>query len=535
MSYLVLARKYRPQTFEEVCAQEHITRALSNALSMNRVAHAYLFTGPRGVGKTSLARIYAKSLNCVNGPTATPCCVCPNCVEITEGKSMDVIEIDAASNTGVEDVRELQREMIYKPVNSRYKIYIIDEVHMLSKNAFNALLKTLEEPPDDVLFIFATTEPHKVLPTIVSRCQRYDFKRMPIEAIIGQLKAIIAREGLAAEEEALFFIAKKADGGMRDALSLLDQTISYGQDEITAKQVFSLFGILSYDAYLDIMRAVAAHTSTKTLESLHKILEDGNDLQEFINGLLDFLRCMLLLKHGLDVPDVPQAHREPMTQIAAQFTEADLLYMLSFLVKTKMDVKNSGNPLLLAEMAFVKMAGMSTMIPVDQLLEAARKAPQIAVRNVADDVALSQQKVRNFQVEALKEEMVREAREEKPRVERLDAAALELHWNGLMKRIEVETSPMVPAFLAESEKQVGNGRIAITIASETAYKRLTKLAPDLDKLTSEYFGVRTGWDFTLKEKPKEEADIAPTLENIRRESPNLAEFIELTGSEFRVL
>ena len=183
MSYVVLARKYRPQTFDEIYAQDHVTTIIKNAISSNRIAHAYLFNGPRGVGKTSMARILAKSLNCETGPTTTPCNVCSNCVEITLGVSTDVIEIDGASNTGVDDIRDLQRELMYAPTQSKFKIYIIDEVHMLSKNAFNALLKTLEEPPENVIFIFATTEPHKVLPTIISRCQRYDFKRIPVEAI----------------------------------------------------------------------------------------------------------------------------------------------------------------------------------------------------------------------------------------------------------------------------------------------------------------------------------------------------------------
>jgi DNA polymerase-3 subunit gamma/tau len=535
MSYLVLARKYRPQTFNEVCAQEHITRALTNALEMNRVAHAYLFTGPRGVGKTSLARIYAKSLNCVHGPTPNPCNVCANCVDITEGKSMDVIEIDAASNTGVGDVRELQREMIYKPVNSRFKVYIIDEVHMLSKSAFNALLKTLEEPPDDIIFIFATTEPQKVLPTIVSRCQRYDFRRMPIEAIIGQLRSIIAKENLTAEDDALFFIAKKADGGMRDALSLLDQTISYGQHGITAKQVFDLFGILPYEAFIDVMKAVMKRQSAKTLDILHRILEEGNDLQEFLNGLLDFLRGMLLLKHQLDVPEIPQAFLPTVKELSEAFSEPEILYLLSYIIKVKADVKISGNPVLLAEMAFIKMAGMGKMVPVDQLLESVRNMPAMTVSSTVSDVAESQKQVLDFQVNHVKEEMVREAQEEKPKISELSDAALQQHWPSLMKRIEMEGSKVIPTYFIETTHEVRDGRIQVTLTSNTAYVRLEKLRGDVERISTAYFGIPCKWDFVLKEKPKEEVRTDIKLDDIRRELPDLADFIEKTNSDFKPL
>ncbi len=209
MSYIVLARKYRPQTFADVYAQDHVTKILINALEQDRIAHAYLFTGPRGVGKTSMARILAKSLNCQEGKKGYPCNKCSTCLEITNGTSTDVVEIDGASNTGVDDIRELQRDLLYTTNSAKYKIYIIDEVHMLSKNAFNALLKTLEEPPENVIFIFATTEPHKVIPTIISRCQRFDFKRIPIDLIVKNLRSICQHENLKYEEEALFQIAKK--------------------------------------------------------------------------------------------------------------------------------------------------------------------------------------------------------------------------------------------------------------------------------------------------------------------------------------
>ncbi|HOE91468.1 MAG TPA: DNA polymerase III subunit gamma/tau, partial [Candidatus Cloacimonadota bacterium] len=293
MSYIVLARKYRPQNFTEVYAQDHIVQIIKNAIESERIGQAYLFTGSRGVGKTSLARIFAKSLNCIHGPTISPCGICTNCVEITQGNSADVIEIDGASNTSVDDIRDLQKELMYSTNNSKFKIFIIDEVHMLSKNAFNALLKTLEEPPKNVLFIFATTEPHKILPTIISRCQRFDFKRIPVEAIVARLKEICKIEQISIDEEALFVIAKKADGGMRDALSLMDQVISYGNKHTTSENVRTIFGMVDNDIFHNMMKAIANHNPAEMIKLLAIVTDKGLDINEFINSYLDYLRNML--------------------------------------------------------------------------------------------------------------------------------------------------------------------------------------------------------------------------------------------------
>ena len=277
MSYLVLARKYRPQTFDELVGQAHITELLRKSIESGRIAHAFLFCGPRGIGKTSCARILAKSLNCQNGPTLKPCGECPACLEIANGNSFDVIEIDGASNRGIDEIRTLRENVKFAPSYGRYKIYIVDEVHMLTSDAFNALLKTLEEPPEHVKFIFATTEVHKVPATILSRCQRFDFKRIQVEIIMDNLKGICVKENLKANEEALFAIAKASQGSMRDALSILDQLSALSDKGIDAADVFSMLGMVEIEFLFDLTDALIARNCVKALDIFNQVIERGKD------------------------------------------------------------------------------------------------------------------------------------------------------------------------------------------------------------------------------------------------------------------
>ncbi|MFM7102748.1 MAG: DNA polymerase III subunit gamma/tau, partial [Verrucomicrobiota bacterium] len=296
MSYQVIARKYRPQRFEDVVGQDHVTQTLSNAIASGRIAHAYLFCGPRGTGKTTLARIFAKALNCTGGPRAEFDDADPRVREITEGRSLDVLEIDGASNNGVEQVRELRDTVKFAPATSKFKIYIIDEVHMLSVAAFNALLKTLEEPPAHVKFLFATTDPEKVLPTILSRCQRFDLRRIPSNLIAGQLDRICQREGVEVEPAALEAIARGADGGMRDAQSALDQLISFCGGRVVEADVLAMFGLTSRAQIRDLAGAVLDGRMESALRALDSLARSGKDLSRLLGDLLAHFRNLLLFQ-----------------------------------------------------------------------------------------------------------------------------------------------------------------------------------------------------------------------------------------------
>ena len=298
--YQVLARKWRPQQFDDVVGQEHVTTTLKNAIEQNRLAHAYLFVGPRGIGKTSTARIFAKALNCVKGPTTTPCDKCDNCKEIMAGNSLDVLEIDGASNRGIDEVRELRETCRYAPARGKFKIYIIDEVHMLTKEAFNALLKTLEEPPPHVKFFFATTEPQKVLPTILSRCQRFDLRRIPASLLIKRLKEIAKEEKVTIEDEALAAIARGAEGGLRDAESTLDQLIAFCGNKITEKDVLSVFGLVAHDKLAALTDALIDGETNAALKIVKELDEVGKDLQRLLADLLDHFRNLLVVTLGGD-------------------------------------------------------------------------------------------------------------------------------------------------------------------------------------------------------------------------------------------
>ena len=363
--YIPLYRKYRPQKLEEVVGQEHIKKALKNAIELNKISPAYLFRGPRGTGKTSTARIFAKSLNCKEGPTITPCGVCENCIDITNSTPMDVIEIDAASNRKVEDAQNILEKVMYAPVNSRYKIYIIDEDHMLSTTAFNALLKTLEEPPKNVIFILATTEVHKVLDTIKSRCQRFDFKRITTDDIVKHLRYISDKEKINITDDALFTIAKNSAGGMRDSIALLDQlSVLDGEEAISTDDINNLLGRLSFDTLNSLADKIVNSKPQEAIEDLEKIYNSGNEPVQILTNLMDYLKNLLIVKNCRKeiVFELTQAND---AQIAALNSQAELVetHQIVFLIDKCSDyikeLKLTNNPRLWLEVAIIDLANLT--------------------------------------------------------------------------------------------------------------------------------------------------------------------------------
>jgi len=370
LEYLVLARKFRPQRFDEVTGQEHVVRTLANAISQGRIGHAFLFSGPRGVGKTSIARILAKSLNCETGPTDTPCNVCSNCREITEGTSMDVREIDGASNRGIDEIRELRENVKFAPAVSRYKIFIIDEVHMLTREAFNALLKTLEEPPDHVIFIFATTENNKVPATILSRCQCYDFRRISVQQIADNLANVAKQEGIAVSRTALGWIAEAGDGSMRDAQSIFDQVISYAGLDMSDADVEAVLGLADRRFLLDLSEAVLNRDAAACLTLLNEAYLAGIDMKHFYGMLLKHFRNLLLVKIAPNASafDIATEQAEKLGPQVKTVTRETLQRYLDILLSEADSLRRSPDARIKLETILVRMTYLEPVLPVDEML-----------------------------------------------------------------------------------------------------------------------------------------------------------------------
>src|SRR3954462_3060742 len=352
MSYQVIARKYRPQRFSDVVGQEHVTQTLSNAIAANRIAHAYLFCGPRGTGKTTIARIFAKCLNCTGGPKVDFDDTDSRCQEITEGPSLDVLEIDGASNRGIEEIRELRETVKYAPATSKFKIYIIDEVHMLTKEAFNALLKTLEEPPAHVKFMFATTEPEKVLPTILSRCQRFDLRRIPAALITKQLAYIAKLEKVKIEPAALDAIARGAEGGMRDAESTLDQLISFCGEKIEESDVLSMFGLTAQSQLLEVTKSVLAGEVESALRQLNDLATNGKDLGRLVSDLLNHFRNLLIFqvsKGDTRMLEVSEVEGASLAEQSAGASTDALTRIMEVLSDCEMRLRDAASKKILVE------------------------------------------------------------------------------------------------------------------------------------------------------------------------------------------
>ena len=371
MSYQVIARKYRPQTFGDVIGQDHVTRTLANALETGRIHHAYLFTGARGIGKTTVARLLAKALNCEKGPTNEPCNACSACNEITNGSSLDVQEIDGASNTGVDDVREIRDRVRYMPTSGRYKIYIIDEVHMLSTSAFNALLKTLEEPPAHVVFIFATTESHKIPATILSRCQRYDFRRIPPPKIAQSLKDIATTEKINVDDTALAMIAREAQGSMRDGQSLLDQAIAFAGNNVTAQTLEQMLGFLDRKAIFDLISAIMNRDSAACLSQLDEIYQTGTELTQLATQLLEMLRHLMVVKiagSAGSATDLSPQETGQLTEYGKLVSAEELERMFGIWYAGTEQIARSPFPKMLTEIYLIRLCAVTPVTSVAEVI-----------------------------------------------------------------------------------------------------------------------------------------------------------------------
>ncbi len=377
MAYIVLARKWRPLTFEDVAGQEHVTRTLMNALQQQRMGHAFIFAGPRGVGKTTAARLLAKALNCETQPAINPCNQCKSCKAVTEGHSLDVIEIDGASNRGIDEIRNLRENIRFSPASSRYKVYIIDEVHMLSKEAFNALLKTLEEPPAHAVFIFATTEIHRVPLTILSRCQRFDFKRIPTAVIADRLQQIAEFEKIPIDRDGLLLISRKAEGSMRDATSILDQLASSSVEALAVEKVQEALGLINEELFFEFTDLMPQKDDGAVIRFARAVFQQGHDLVNFLHGMEEHFRNLLIARAtgSTQLLETSDYFKSLYQEKAALFTEKDLLHYIDILTQNEALLKYSENPQLILELLLLKLTHKPLSVALEELLELLKNLP----------------------------------------------------------------------------------------------------------------------------------------------------------------
>lgn len=419
-SYLPLFRKYRPQSFKDVIGQEFTVKALENAIKLNKIANAYLFCGPRGTGKTSSARIFAKSLNCMEGPTVTPCQKCQSCLDVTNASGLDVIEIDAATNRGIDDAKELINKVQYAPMNGKYKIFIIDEVHMLSKEAFNALLKTFEEPPKNVIFILATTEPHKVIETIVSRCQRFDFRRITIDDIVKRLREISDIEKINIDDEALYTIAKNVSGGMRDSLALLDQASVLGTEKkITKETIEDLIGKITFDVLYNLIFDILSRDIEKAVQDVEKIYEKGSEPRNFIENFIEFLKNIILILSSknddeaknltlIDIDNIKKVKNEPL------FNQTKIIKILDKIIEYYKEIKISTNPYLWAELAVINVCSVDDKMPEKSVSVQKTKELPLVIKEVEIKKETPKEEIREEIKEETKKTDIEEIKKEAP-------------------------------------------------------------------------------------------------------------------------
>lgn len=452
-----LYRVYRPKNFNDVIGQEHIVRTLKNQIENNNVGHAYLFCGTRGTGKTSTAKIFSRAVNCTNLHNDEPCNECENCREILEDKTMDVVEIDAASNNSVDDIRELRENVKYSPAKSKYKVYIIDEVHMLSQGAFNALLKTLEEPPSYVIFILATTEPHKIPATILSRCQRFDFKRVTVKDISSRMRYICEKEGIEADEKALNLIARNSQGALRDALSILDQCISFEGNKISYNDVIELLGSVNIEQLFDLAESIIKEDTRKSLQILNDFIIWGKDVRNLVNDLIDHFRNLMVCKISNDLDEIislPEETIDLLKQQAETIDTNNLIRILNILSETQDGMKISSNPRVLMEVTMMKIAqpmfdeSKEALIKRIENLEQKIESGNIKVNHISTNQTVDNfnesNKQNNNTVEKQEDENI-----EYENLKGDDVKLVEKSWKKILQKMKEDKNQVIRALLQD--------------------------------------------------------------------------------------
>ncbi len=505
MSYLVLARKWRPQGFEDLIGQGPIVRILTNSIEQNKMAHAYIFSGPRGVGKTSTARILAKALNCSEGPTPQPCGKCPSCTSIAQGYSIDVSEIDGASNNSVDDIRDLRERVKYAPSGGKHKVYIIDESHMLSTQAFNALLKTLEEPPSHVVFVLATTEPRKIPLTVMSRCQHLPFKRISTEDIRNRLEQIVENEGISITGSALGMIARAADGSIRDSLTILDQVASFST-EISDPDVKDLLGVADFRGLMNIATAILEGRREEILSSVAELNERGTDLRAFTKDLIKFFRDLLvarLTKSPDGVVDASSEELADIARLASGVTAEHLSLIIPELIKAESEVRSSFYPRIALEMALIRLSYLSMYRPVSEALAA------ISGENKDFPSAMEALPEQSSQTPAAPEETVstrnqpkyQEKSDQAPEPEVPAESPAPLNAEGLLEELLNRVSPRLSSMLANAVPELSGGNLALTFKSSDAHicaERVKKSLEEITRIASEVRGAPVSVEIKVK-------------------------------------